>query len=86
MKKVRISIQETLKFQREMVIEIPDDMPEDKLNNFLDKAQKKAQSAIDVSYILEDFSDEINVIENPDESCDSPWDSEIEIDDFDYIK
>jgi hypothetical protein len=85
MKKVKLNIQETLKFQREMVIEIPDDMNEDKLNRFLDKAQMKAQAAIDISFILEDFSDEINVIELPDESCDSPWDTEIEIDDFDYL-
>jgi hypothetical protein len=42
--------------KRNGYFEIPDDMPEDKLNNFLDKAQKKAQSAIDVSYILQKIS------------------------------
>jgi predicted nucleotidyltransferase len=85
MKKVRLNIQETLKYQREMVIEIPDDMSESTLNGFLDRAQRKAQAAIDISYILEDFSDEINTVEQPDESTDSPWDTEIEIDDFDFI-
>ncbi|MDP4087360.1 MAG: hypothetical protein Q8934_22610 [Bacillota bacterium] len=86
MRKVRLSIQETLKYQRDMIIEIPDDMSESTLNSFLDKAQRKAQAAIDVGYILEDFNDEINVIEQPDESTDSPCDTEIEIDDFDFIK
>jgi hypothetical protein len=85
MKKVKLSIQETLKYKRDMTIEIPDDMSEDKLNKFLDVAQRKAQAAIDITYILEDLSNEINVIDNPDESTDSPWDSEIEIDDFNYI-
>lgn len=86
MKKVRLSIQETLKYQRAMIIEIPDDMSEDKLNAYLDKAQRKAQAAIDVGYILEDFNDEIYVIEQPDESIYSPWATEIEIDDFDFVK
>jgi hypothetical protein len=85
MKKVRVSIQEILRYQRSMVIEIPDDMSEDKLNNILDKAQRKAQQAVDVMYIVEDLSDDINVLEVPDEDMSSPWDSEVEIDDFDYI-
>jgi hypothetical protein len=85
MKKVRLNIQETLRYQRQMIIEVPDSMTDDRLINFLDKAQRKAQAAIDIGFILEDFSSEINVIEQPDESTDSPWDSEIEIDDFDYI-
>jgi hypothetical protein len=86
MKKVKLNIQETLKYQREMIIEVPDDMTDGKLNQYLDIAQRKSQAAIDIGYILEDLDDEINIIENPDEDMDSPWDSDIMIDDFDYIK
>jgi hypothetical protein len=85
MKKVRVSIQEVLRYQRQVIIEIPDDMSEDKLNNILDKCQRKAQAASDVPFIIEDLNDDINVLEIPDESMDSPWDSEVEIDDFDYV-
>jgi hypothetical protein len=85
MKKVRLSIEETLRFQRQMIIEIPDDMTEDKLNNILDKAQRKAQSSSDLPFIIEDLNDQISVFQAPDENIDSPWDTDIEIDDFDYI-
>jgi hypothetical protein len=85
MKKVRISIEENLRYQREMIIEVPDDMTEDKLNTILDKSQRRAQSAGDIPYIVESLNKDIKIVECPDEDLSSPWDSEIEIDDFDYI-
>jgi hypothetical protein len=85
MKRVRLSIQETLKFQRGMIIKVPDDMTEDKLNNILDKVQRKAQAASDIPFIIQDLNDDIEIATTPDESVDSPWDTEIEIDDFDYV-
>lgn len=85
MKRVRLSIQETLKFQRGMIIKVPDNMTEDKLNNILDKVQRKAQTASDIPFIIQDLNDDIEIATTPDKSVNSPWDTEIEIDDFDYV-
>lgn len=86
MKKVEISIQEILRYERKAIIEIPDDMSEDKLNKIFNIAQRRADSAEDITYIIDALDNDIKIVEHPDVDLSSPWDSEIEIDEFDYIK
>jgi hypothetical protein len=86
MKKVKISIQEILRYERKAIIEIPNDMSEDELNNIFNIAQRRADSAEDITYIIDALDDDIRILEHPDGDLSSPWDSEIEIDEFDYIK
>lgn len=83
MKSARLSICETLKYQREMIVKIPEEISESELNNWLDEAQRKAQHPEDVLYILQDFNKNIEAIEMPDNDFDSPYNTEIEIDELD---
>jgi hypothetical protein len=85
MKRVVLKIQETLKFQRGMIIKVPDNMTENELNKILDIAQAKAYAPSDITFIIEDLEAGIEIATTPDESTDSPWDTEIEIEDFNYV-
>lgn len=52
MKKVILQIEETLRYQREVPVMIPDDMDKDALNSALDKAQTYADSVSDILNVL----------------------------------
>lgn len=84
MKKYKLSIEETLKYNREMIIEVPDEMSESEFNKILDKVQRKTESADDISYALEKLN--IEVIQDVDSDLSSPSYQEIEIEEYDYIK
>jgi hypothetical protein len=83
-KKVTLSIMETLKYQREMIIEVPDEMLEAELNGILDEVQRRAQHVDDIASLIQECVSDIKIIETPDSSTNSPYDTEIEIDDM-YI-
>jgi len=77
--KVRLQINEVLKYQREAVVEIPDTIPISEFNMILDEAQRQASFAEDVTDFLEDNYPEISAIERLHVSEDGPWGSEVEI-------
>lgn len=80
MKKIKLEIEETLKYHRSMLIAVPDDFSEDVLEDILDEAEKTASKGQDVSYVLERFKGEgLNVLEHADDDLSSPHRAEIEI-------
>jgi hypothetical protein len=82
MKRVVLKIQETLKYQREVPVMIPDDMDEGELNSALDSAQRGAESVDDIVRGLRRYGIEQN--EPYDTDLDSPDWSEAECDDYDF--
>lgn len=80
MKKIKLEIEETLIYQRSMLIEVPDDFSEEALEDILDEAEKTASSGQDVSYVLEKFKGEgVKVLDHADDDLSSPYKAEIEI-------
>lgn len=63
---------------------IPDDMDENALNAALDKAQRGSESVDDMIHNLRKVG--IEQTEPYDDSLDSPWDSEVECDDYDFAE
>lgn len=80
MKKVRISIQETLKYQKQMVFAVNDNVTDYEINKALDKAEISASTADDVALILGNIFEGLEVLEIP--YWNGPYDSEIEIDEY----
>lgn len=78
----RLELMETLKYQREMVIVLPEEKTDKELNSMLDSAEKQSESAFDVAHYLERHYD-IKVTEYPDQDLNSPYSAEVEIEDFD---
>jgi hypothetical protein len=85
MKKIRISIQETLKYHHELIIEVPEGTTDDEIDKALTRSERMDNNARDVGYTLEKLlkAKEIEFIEN---DLGSPYDTEIEIDDFQEVK
>ncbi|WP_080833259.1 hypothetical protein [Cohnella massiliensis] len=82
MKKVVLKIQETLRYQREVPVMIPDDMNQEALNAVLDTAQCGAESVDDIIYRLRRHGIQQN--EPYDSNLDSPDWSEAECDEYDF--
>lgn len=82
MKKVTLYVQETLKYTRDVVVEVPDNMTDGQLEYLLDKVQSRAESVDDAVYALRDRG--INLCEPYDTDLDSPSHCEIEIDDYQW--
>ncbi|MCY9339802.1 hypothetical protein MOF28_15710 [Bacillus haynesii] len=76
MKKKAIKFEETLKYDRSMVIEVPNDMTEDELDQILERIECEAQSVGDIPFLI---NKDVKVVEAPDENSDSPSDTKIEI-------
>lgn len=83
MRKVILKITETLKYQREVPVEVPDFLSENDLNHALDHAQRSAESIDDMVIELRRYG--INQTASYDRDLDSPWDVEIECDDYEWI-
>lgn len=85
MKKATLGIEETLRYKRSMVIEIPDEMTESELNNILDKVQAKADTASDIPYLIEKLKVGIVIKKMPDTDTSSPSYTDTEIEELDII-
>ncbi len=77
-KKIKLEIEEILKYHRSMLVEVPEDLPKDVLDDVLDEAEKTASSGQDVSYALEKIEG-LKVLEHADDDLRSPHSAEIEI-------
>ncbi|MGG3873207.1 hypothetical protein [Brevibacillus laterosporus] len=84
MRKVRLTIEETLRYTRDMVIEIPDDMGVKGLGNLLNRTENNADSAEDFQEILKQQG--VNVLKGPDSFMDSPDRQEVECVDYREIE
>lgn len=79
MQKLKMSVVETFKYQREMVIEVPDEMSDEALAAILESTEQCVSSA-------EEFSKDLNgkfgikVLEKPDSNMGNPYYTEIESD------
>jgi hypothetical protein len=82
MKKVKLNVLETLKYQREIEVKIPDDMSEDELNRILDRAQR-GTNLDEFLHRLESNDITFGVY---DDDLSSPYDSEVECDDYTLIE
>jgi hypothetical protein len=82
MKIATISIKEELKYEREITIQIPDDMDEEDLNKILDKVERKTDCLGDLSYNLKKENSDFKIIEECDDSMNNPYSSSIELDDM----
>jgi hypothetical protein len=76
---IKLSITETLKYQRQMTIDVPENMSEQTLNSILTEAERYTFSAGEFADKLDDCNG-ITVIERPDEDMSSPYDAEVESD------
>lgn len=87
MKKVELTINETLKYERKMEIEIPDKMTEDELNQLLNNVESKhPEGASDVSIIIQRLNKDIKITSYSSETYQSPYSSDVEIEDFEIIE
>lgn len=86
MKTVKVSIEETFKYRRQMIISVPDSMTEKELDRLLGKTERKAEQASDAPYAIKELNPEIIVVEFPNEDLDSPDFMSMEIDDFDIVE
>lgn len=80
MKKVTLQVQETLKYTREIEIEIPDEMTEEELQEHLNLMEKDEYLA-DAVYVLKDEG--ITVLQY-DDDLSSPDSGEVEVTDFEF--
>jgi hypothetical protein len=81
-KRVKLSVEEKLRYRRTIFVDVPDEMDEKEIERILDKAQKQEYLS-DFMYVLD-----ANGIENPDgydDDLQSPWDSEVECDEYDIL-
>lgn len=87
MKQVRLSIEETITYQSEGVIEVPDDLSESELNAILDETQKQVYDgqAGDVFAVLE-REQGFKTISQASGFPDNPNDSQLEITDFEEVR
>lgn len=77
MKKVKLQIEENLRYTRFMTIEVDSEISDDHLNNILDNAQRKSEFPDELSYSLEKQG--IKVLKDVDSDLSSPDNCEIEI-------
>ncbi|ELK38792.1 hypothetical protein D478_27846 [Brevibacillus agri BAB-2500] len=83
MKQVILNVTETLRYTREVKVEIPEQMTESELNNALDAAQR-GEYMSEFVYVLERKG--LKLIEPVDEDMSSPDWSEIECDDYKFVE
>ncbi|MCC3380714.1 hypothetical protein ACFQ5D_10820 [Paenibacillus farraposensis] len=83
MKKVLLTVMETLKYEREIVVEIPDEMTDEQLEKALNKAEQNFGGVSDFLYDLKPYG--ITNSSGFDESTDSPADMEAECTDYERI-
>lgn len=77
-----IKVQETVKFDRELHFQAPNGITEDELDDILNEADRNAQTIEDYADILERHGLEVN--QDYDREYDSPTDSELECDDYEF--
>jgi hypothetical protein len=82
MKKVKLNVLETLKYQREIEIAIPDDMTEGELNEILNRAQR-GSDLDEFLHRLEGNGISFGVY---DDDLSSPYGMEVECDDYTFIE
>jgi hypothetical protein len=86
--KVRLTIDETVRYQSTIIIEQPEDMTDDELEEILKKVERKCSrdgSVKDVAFFLkEEYG--IDVLEVNDSFPDNPTDSEVEIIDVSDVR
>ena len=78
--KYKISVEETLKYDREFTVDIPEDMDEDELDDLLDEAQNQANGGEDFSAIytfLQSYG--IKITEYADDDTHYPQSAEFNI-------
>jgi hypothetical protein len=80
MKKVTIEVQETLKYNREIECEIPDEMTETELDSLLGKMERD-EFLGDAIYVLKRAGIEVGEY---DEDLDSPSYGEVEVLEFNF--
>lgn len=85
--KVRITVEENVRYQSEIIIEQPETMSNDDLDEILSEAERscRRESAKDVAYVLEERFG-VKVLEVTTGFPDSPDDSELEIIDVSNVK
>lgn len=87
MAKVKITVQEVIKYHGEIIIEQPDDMSDDELSEILGEVEKENQDGTvgDIAYDLQKKFG-VNVIYCQSNFPDSHHDSELEIYDVSNVK
>lgn len=86
MKTVKLFLEETLKYRREVVIGVPDTFTDKDLEQLFDKTTRESEQSADVPYVIERVNPEIAIIEYPDSDLDSPDQMEVEIEEWDTIE
>lgn len=77
--KKTITIHETLRYARDMVVEVPDEEDDEYLDSVLEEAMDEAnddESLDSMFFVLKNYG--INILSYPDESFDSPLSAEYE--------
>lgn len=84
--KVRLTVEETVRYQTEVVIEQPETMSDEELNNILDRVERQCRhdSGPDIAFVLEkEYGIKIHKVSSG--FPDNPCDSELEIIDVSNI-
>lgn len=86
MKKYKLTVNETLRYSRELVIEIPTDVTLGQIDEVLNRAERGyADTAEDVGFMLIQAFTNAKIVENVDRDFSSPVDTDIEITELDEI-
>ncbi|MCY9760913.1 hypothetical protein M5X06_18695 [Paenibacillus alvei] len=83
MRKVKLTIRETLVYEREAIVLMPDGIP-GSINDQLDNAERRSDSASEVVYELGNNGCEI--VENVSRDMDCPVSEEVEIIDYEFLE
>lgn len=84
MKKVKLVVRETLKYNREIIVEVPDDMTDAQIENALNEAEREWGGVDEFVHALRKHG-----IQNPDgfnSDLDSPDDVESECEDYEVLE
>lgn len=80
MKKFKIEVEETLRFRKEIVISVPDEMSDGMFETLIGGVERQADTVADIPYILAGTTGgDVKVLKLPDNEYSSPDSVEIEI-------
>lgn len=82
MRRVKLSVEEQLRYHRDVAVEIPDEMTEAELENALDQAQR-GETLDDFVLRLRAFG--IQCSGGYDTDLSSPYHSEVECDEYEFL-
>jgi hypothetical protein len=84
--KVRITVEETLRYQEEIIVEQPENMTDEEFENILEEAERRNRDGTtgDLAFELEEYG--LKIVDYSKSFPDSPRDVDLEVIDVTNVK